>query len=190
VGLLITVLVVAVAGAILDIRLARTRSERAALSALADPATPGLQLGQPIRSSFGALTVDAATVDNGLTSEDLGGMNHGVSGLVAQGYAEITVQVTLNNTTHHPVIVQASQFRMLRQRNAKSRQTSVTASATTLQAGPLPGRSSVDVRVTFVTATDGSRLWLQYADPGRATPALVELGSTAKIAAPVGGHQH
>jgi hypothetical protein len=187
--LLTALLVAGVVGAVLDLRLAHTRSERAALSTLVDPATPGLRPGQPIRTSFGALTVDAATLDNGLSSEDLGGMNHGVSGLVSQGYAEVTVQVTLNNATHHQIIAQASQFRMLRQAGAKPR-VSVAASATTLQAGPLPARSSINMRLTFVTPTDGSRLWLQYADPGRRASVLVDLGSTAKITAPVENHQH
>jgi hypothetical protein len=188
-ALVSTLVVAGVVGAVLDLRLAHTRSERAALGALAEPATPGLRPGQPIRTSFGAMTVDAATLDNGLSSEDLGGMTHGVSGLVSEGYAEVTVQVTVNNTTHHAVIVQANQFRMLRQPGA-SKRVSVAASATTLQAGPLPGRSSVDLRLTFVTPTDGSRLWLQYADPGHPTLALVDLGSTAKITAPVENHQH
>jgi hypothetical protein len=188
-ALVTTLIVAGVVGAVLDLRLAHTRSERAALGALADPATPGLRPGQPIRTSFGAMTVDAATLDNGLSSEDLGGMTHGVSGLVSQGYAEVTVQVTVNNTAHHPVIVQATQFRMLRQPGA-SKRVSVAASATTLQAGPLPGRSSIDLRLTFVTPTDGSRLWLQYADPGHPTLVLVDLGSTAKITAPVENHQH
>ena len=189
VGLVIALLVAGVVGAVLDLRLARTRSERVTIAALADPSTPGLRPGQPIRISFGALTVDAATLDNGLTSEDLGGMNHGVSGLVSQGYAEVTVQLTVNNATHRRVILQANQFRMLRQLGGRPR-VSAAASATTLQAGPLPSRASVSTRLTFVTPTDGSRLWLQYTDPADATQVLVDLGSTKKIAVPVEPHQH
>lgn len=188
-ALVAALLVVGVVGAVLDLRLAGTRKDRAAIATLADPSTPGLRPGQPIRISYGALTVDAASLDNGLTSEDLGGMNHGVSGLVSQGYAEVTVQVTVNNATHHPVILQANQFHMLRQAGTKHR-VSIAAAATTLQAGPLPGRASVDTRLTFVTPTDGSRLWLQYTDPGHAQQVLVDLGSTAKITAPVDPHQH
>ena len=137
VGLVLGLLVAGVAGAVLDLRLARTRSERnhhRRPCRSVDPRAraPDSRSG----SALGALTVDAATLDNGLTSEDLGGMNHGVSGLVSQGYAEVTVQLTVNNATHRPVILQANQFRMLRQLGACPRVSPAAASATTPQAGP------------------------------------------------------
>ena len=115
-------------------------------------------------------------------------MNHGVSGLVSQGYAEVTVQVTVNNATHHPVILQANQFRMLRQ--AGTAPGLDAAAGDDAAGGPASWRASVSTRLTFVTPTDGSRLWLQYTDPGMRPQVLVDLGSTEKIAAPVEPHQH
>jgi hypothetical protein len=187
---LLAVVVAAVAGAVLATNLVQTRSERAAVASLADPTTTGLGLGQSVRTSFGAMTVAEATVDNGLSSEDLGGMNHGVSSLVSSGFAEINVVVTLNNTSHHPVVVQAPQFRLLTGRGDRVTGKPIPASVTTLAAGLLPGRSVIDARVTFVTATNGSQMWLQYTDPGLKTPVRVALGTTAKIAQVADAHKH
>ena len=191
--LLLTVLLVVVAaatvGVVRAVDLVRTRDERSALAGLADPATPGLKIGEPVRTSFGAMTVREATVDNGLSAEELGGMSHGVSSLVAQGHAEVNVLVTLNNTSSRPVLVQASQFRLLTGRGGRTTG-SAAASGTTLQAGLLPGRSVVDARVTVVTATDGSQLWLEYADPGRPAPMRISLGTTDNISKSSDGHEH
>jgi hypothetical protein len=187
---LLSVMVAAVAGAALAANLIQTRNERAAVAALADPTTTGLGIGQSVRTSFGAMTVAEATVDNGLSSEDLGGMNHGVQNLVSSGYAEINVVVTLNNTSHHPVVVQAPQFRLLTGRGDHPTGKPIPASVTTLAAGLLPERSVVDARVTFVTATNGSQLWLEYTAPGMRTPVRVALGTTAKIAKIDDGHKH
>jgi hypothetical protein len=187
---LLGVSVVAIIGTMLATNLISTRNERAAVASLADPATPGLGISQPIRTSFGAMTVAEVTVDNGLTSEDLGGMNHGVSSLVSEGFAEINVVVTVNNTSHRSVVVQAPQFRLLTGADGKPAGDPIAASVTTLTAGPLPARSTVDARVTFVVPTDGSQMWLEYTDPGMASPVRVLLGTTSKIATVDDGHQH
>lgn len=188
--ILLGVGVAAVIGAVVATNLIQTRSERGAIASLADPSTTGLGIAQPIRTSFGAMTVAEATVDNGLSSEDLGGMNHGVSNLVAQGNAEINVVVTMNNTSRRPVVVQAPQFRLLTGSGDEPTGKPIAASVTTLAAGPLPARSVVDARVTFVTPTNGAQMWLEYTDPGTSTPVRVSLGTTSKIATANDGHQH
>jgi hypothetical protein len=187
---LLAVSVAAILGTMLAANLISTRSERAALASLADPSTPGLGISQPIRTSFGAVTVAEATVDNGLSSEDLGGMSHGVSSLVSQGFAEINVVVTVNNTSYRPVVVQAPQFRLLTGRGGQPTGKPIAASVTTLTAGQLPARSAVDARVTFVAPTNGAHMWLEYTDPGAANPVRVSLGTTSTIATVNDGHKH
>ena len=74
------------------------RSEHAAELALAAPTRTDLGLGQPVRTSFGAVTAVGAEINNGLSNADLGGMTHGVSGVVSAGRAQVEVIVTLANT--------------------------------------------------------------------------------------------
>jgi hypothetical protein len=179
-----SVLALGITGAVLVNDLIQSQDERAAEARLADPGTPGLPIGSPVRASFGAITLAEAFIDNGLSSEDLGGMNHGVSGLVSQGNAAVTVVVTVQNTTQQPVLVQASQFHLLTSKPGRKQGKPLVATTTSREAGLLPGRSAVDVRVTFVTATDGSTLRLTYSDPGRPAPMRFALGTTAQIAAP------
>lgn len=193
-AVLLTVGVLAVAGAstagavrIAD--LVRTRGEHAAVGALADPLTHGLAVGDPVRTSFGALTVRQVTLDNGLSAEDLGGMSHGVSDLVSQGSAQVNVLVTLNNTGRLPVVVQAGQFQLATEHAGRAAAV-VPVTGTTLQAGPLPARSTVDARLTMITPTDGSQLWLEYTDPGSAAHLRVALGTTDLVATAPDGHAH
>jgi hypothetical protein len=173
----------AAVGITLAVSILRPTARGAAGRALADPAAGDLALGQPARTSFGSLLVSAADLNNGLSSEDLGGMSHGVSSLVSTGSAQVNVVVTLTNTSHRPVPVAAGQFRLLTARPGVPPGGPVAAQATTIQAGSLPPGASVDARVTFVTATDGSRLWLQYTDPS-GIPIRAALGRTAEATAP------
>ena len=164
------------------------RSQRAAQVALAPPGRTDLALGEPVRTTFGALTATDATINNGLSPEELGGMAHGVSALVAQGRAQVEVTVTLANTGSRSFVVGAGQFALLT-RKGLARPTTLRPSGTTLLAGPLPGRSSVDTRVSFVVPTDGSSMWLLYTDPGLRTPIKIALGRTNRIS-PATGHVH
>lgn len=165
------------------------RSERAAEVALAAPSRPDLAIGQAVRTSFGALTVDGAEVNNGLSGADLGGMSHGVSALVSQGRAQVEATVTLANTGRRPVLVAASQFRLVTAKGSAAPSASLRPSGTTLPAGPLPAGASVDTRVSFVVPTDGASMQLQYVDPGLPAPIRIALGRTDRISA-AKGHVH
>ena len=157
--------------------------------AMADPASPGLSVGQAVRTSSGSLTVTAAALNNGLTSEELGGMSHGVSSLVGSGKAEVAVTLTVVNDGDAPLPLSPSQFTMVTGRGSTPTSTPQSVAGGTVQVdGSVPAHASVDARLAFVTTTDGSRLWLRYTDPGTAHVVQVDLGRAATIAPAPGGH--
>jgi Domain of unknown function (DUF4352) len=186
------VVLVALAGASMAAGILRHR-DTAGTAPLADPATPDLSLGQAVRTSFGSVTATEALINNGLSSEDLGGMSHGVSNLVSTGNSEVNVVVRLQNTGKRPVGIDATQFRLLVGAKGSPAGKPLKATVTTLQAGGLAPGATLDARVTFVSPSDGSQLWLQFTDPhGTAAPIRIELGRTSDVkAAPAAsGHQH
>lgn len=185
---LVAVVGAGVGGARLALPLLEHPGEQATLAALVDPATPGLATGQHIRTSFGSLTVDEAQIFNGLSSEDLGGMSHGVSSLVSSGKAQVTVVVTLT-AEKAAVAVGGGQFALLTGRGDTPTSAPTRVVGTTFPAGQLGRRASVDGRISFVTTTDGSRLWLQYTDPGDHRVTRVALGQAATIGADKHAHR-
>lgn len=163
------------------------RPARSSTSAGADPVT---------QVSWGTVQVHQSEVVNGLSSAALGGMAHGVQNLVSEGKAQVAVTVTLHNTSGHVVPYDAAAFRLRRGRTAPSEDATAPI-GTSLSAGRLADGGTVEGTVSFVTAADGSRLWLEMADTSG--PVLVPLGTaTASNGSPdVGGpaapgddHQH
>lgn len=186
---LIILVAAAVAGLRLGLQLVAHRAERAAEVGLAAPTRSDLGPGQPVRTSFGALTVNGTEVNNGLTTADLGGMSHGVSSLVKAGRAQIEVTLTFANSRNHPVLISADQFRLVTRRAGQAASAPLKPTGTTLLPGPLPAGAGLDTRVAFVVPTDGALLELQYTDPAWKTPIRVALGRTDKLTAPA-EHQH
>lgn len=181
--LLLATLAVGGVGLAKGLQLLAHRSEHAAELALAAPSRGDLRLGEQVRTSFGALVASAAEVNNGLSSQELGGMSHGVSALVSTGRAQIEVAVTLSNTGHGPVLVGADQFRLVTHKGPGPWGPLLKPSGTTLMAGPLPAGASVDTRISFVVPTDGAAMSLVYRDPGRPEPVRIALGRTDRILA-------
>jgi hypothetical protein len=186
----LAVVLVALTGASMAVGVLRHPGAAAALP-LADPTSPDLGLGQTVRTSFGSLTATEALVNNGLSSEDLGGMSHGVSNLVSTGSSEVNIVVALHNTGNRAIGVDATQFRLLVGSTGTPAAKSIKATGTTLQAGRLPAGSTVEARVTFVTPSDGSKFWLQFSDPHGGAPIRIGLGRTNAVKAPATtGHNH
>jgi hypothetical protein len=183
-------LLVALVGVGLAVSILRSPRAAVAEPSLADPAANNLALGQPVRTSFGSIVASEAEVNNGLSDEDVGGMSHGVSSLVRTGSAQVNVVVTMSNSGRRAVQMAAGQFRLLTGRDGVPAGKPVLPQATSMQAGLLAPGATVDARVTFVTPTDGSQLWLQYADPAGGKPIRIALGSTSEILASPGPHQH
>ena len=155
--------------------------EQAELASLAAPDSAGLGVGTPIRASFGSITVTEAAINNGVSNADLGGMSHGVSGLVGSGKADVTAVISLWNHGSSPVTVSPDQFR-LRTSSAAGRTSTVTMVNGTLPHHAIPAGARMEARLTFVTETNGSRLTLEFTDRGRPSTVSVPLGTTGRIA--------
>ena len=187
-GLAVVVLA-AGAGLTLALPVLMHPGEQAAMDALIDPGSPGVGVGAAVRTSFGSLTVGEVVVNDGLSPADMGGMTHGVSSMVGAGAAQVNVVVALWNHAGTPAALAASQFTLLRGGASGPTGAPLPAVGTTLPVTPVPPGASLDARLTFVTPTDGSRLWLQFVDGGR--PVLqVPLGATDRVAAPANPHAH
>ncbi len=141
--------------------------------------------GASAHTSFGSVAVHQSEVLNGLTSSSLGGMSHGISGLVKAGQAEIAVTVTLTNTDKRSVRYAADQFR-LRAGAAAPTGTAIAPGGTSLSSGELSRGGTVEGTLSFVTPVNGSHLWLQFADGGHLI--TLPLSATAKDGSSVDGN--
>lgn len=146
---------------------------------LASTSTASLSAaGTTVRTSWGAIEVHESEVVGGLSGRALGGMSHGVQNLVSAGQARIAVTVTLRNTSSKAVKYDANQFR-LRSGHGSPSSAAIPPLSTSLSAGDLREGGTVEGTISFVTAADGSRLWLQLADRGKSV--LVPIGTATPL---------
>lgn len=127
---------------------------------------------QTITTSFGWLTVGQVDKLDGLTSQDLAGVTHGIQNLVLSDKVQIQVTVQLVNRTDRPMSYTPEQFGL----------TSVEADngsgpvSGTLQTGSLPAHATLDAVLDFVTPRTNQPLWLEYHDPVSAQRTLIAIG--------------
>ncbi|MBI3977738.1 MAG: hypothetical protein HY331_06090 [Chloroflexi bacterium] len=134
-------------------------------------------VGQMAPTSFGAVVVDHVEKIGGLTARDLGGVTHGIPNLVAPDEAQVQVSVRLTNRRDRPVDYSPAVFRL----GAGTSGQAIAAAGSSSRGGRLPPQASVEMTLTFVAPADDSRLWLEYRDPARAEPVLIDLGRNAPI---------
>lgn len=170
---LLATLVLAVAGAVIASNIISTGVPAAPAPKL--PAGP-FGTGQDIPTSFGVVAVEHAEKINGTTSKQLGGNAHGISGLVAPNKVQVQASVTLTNLLDKPVAYDPRQFRLLVGADRKP----VSSVKSNLLPGTLQPDASIDGRLIFVAPRSGSKLWVEFTDPGRAKPLLIDLGRTGK----------
>jgi len=129
---------------------------------------------QDIPASFGVVAVEHVDKLNGLGAKDLAGMTHGISGFVAPNKVQIQASVTLTNLLDHPINYDPRQFRLLVGKNKKP----LDEVQSNLRPGILQPDASIDSQLRFVAPRNGSKLWIEFSDPGRAKPILIDLGRT------------
>lgn len=132
-------------------------------------------VGSTLSTSYGSYRVASVERSDGLTEDDLGGMTHGINGLVSAGSISVTAEVTVSNDTGHSVKIKRDNFHLLRN-SADAGPLAPTGS--TLAAEAIPPHSSVDAVVSFIVPADGTPLRLSYQDPGSKVPLVVDLGRT------------
>lgn len=134
---------------------------------------------QDIPASFGVVAVEHVEKINGLGAKALSGVTHGISGLVAPNKVQVQASVTLTNLLDHPISYDPRQFRLLVGKDRKPLDTVQS----NLRPGTLQPDASIDAQLKFVVPRNGSKLWIEFRDPGRAKPILVDLGRTGKTPA-------
>jgi hypothetical protein len=134
---------------------------------------------QDIPASFGVVAVEHVEKIDGLGAKALSGVTHGISGFVAPNKVQVQASVTLTNLLDHPVSYDPRQFRLLVGKNKKP----LDEVQSNLRPGTLQPDASIDSQLKFIAPRDGSKLWIEFRDPGRSTPILIDLGRTGKTPA-------
>jgi hypothetical protein len=129
---------------------------------------------QDIPASFGVVAVEHVEKINGLGAKALAGATHGISGYVAPDKVQVQASVTLTNLLDHPVAYDPRQFRLL----VGTKRTPIDEVRSNLRPGTLQPDASIDAQLQFVAPRNGSKLWIQFSDPGRSKPILIDLGRT------------
>jgi hypothetical protein len=134
---------------------------------------------QDIPASFGVVAVEHVEKINGLGAKDLAGVTHGISGFVAPDKVQVQASVTLTNLLDHPIAYDPRQFRLL----VGAKRKPLDEVQSNLRPGTLQPDASIDSQLKFIAPRDGSKLWIEFSDPGRAKPILIDLGRTGKTPA-------
>jgi hypothetical protein len=140
-------------------------------------------IGDPIETGFGTMTVVGVERLGGLTGQDLGGMTHGVEGLVRSGDARVAVSVMLVNRGDRPVRFEPGQFRLL----VEGASDPVVPSASTVRPMALAPGASVEASVSFVVPQTGGAISIRYADPA-GPPVTVPAGRLGDAPPVAPGH--
>jgi hypothetical protein len=134
---------------------------------------------QDIPASFGVVAVEHVEKINGLGAKALAGVTHGISGFVAPNKVQVQASVTLTNLLDHPIKYDPRQFRLL----VGKKQKPLHEVQSNLRPGTLQPDASIDSQLKFIAPRDGSKLSIEFSDPGRAKPILIDLGRTGKTPA-------
>jgi hypothetical protein len=130
---------------------------------------------QDIPTSFGAVAIDNVEKVNGVTAKDLSGVTHGIANYVPPNKVQVQASVTLTNLLNEqPVAYSPTQFRLLVGKNRKP----VKDVRASFRPGTLQPNASIAGQVKFIAPRTGSQLWIEFTDPKRAKPLLIDLGRT------------
>ena len=146
-----------------------------------EPSVPTLKgpfgVSQDIPTSFGAVAIDNVEKVNGLTAKALAGVTHGISNYVPPNKVQVQAAVTLTNLLNEqPVDYSPTQFRLLVGKERKP----VKDVRASFRPGTLQPNASISGQVKFIAPRTGSRLWIEFTDPKRPKPLLIDLGRTGK----------
>jgi hypothetical protein len=151
----------------------------------------GYGITDPVPTSFGTVGVEFVRAVDGVTNRALKGGSHGVSGLVDPEHAQIQTAVSLTNDLDTPFAFKTSQFRLLVTANGKT-------AAQSASSGDLPNsrilpHAGIQGHLSFVVPRTGAQLALEFTDPGRAKPVVIQLGEAEfgpRAAGSHGGAKH
>jgi hypothetical protein len=183
-ALVVSVLALGIAGAVVSAGVI-VRGDAADVPVLKGP----FGTAQDIPTSFGAVAIDTVEKVNGLTAKSLAGVTHGISNYVPPNKTQVQATVTLTNLLNEQTVAYSpTQFRLL-VGDAKKPVNDVRAS---FRPGTLQPNASISGQVKFIAPRTGSRLWIEFTDPKRPEPILIDLGRTGRTPANAfdGFHKH
>jgi hypothetical protein len=146
-----------------------------------EPTVPTLKgpfgTSQDIPTSFGAVAIDNVEKVNGLTAKSLAGVTHGIANYVPPNKVQVQASVTLTNLLNQQTVdYSPTQFRLLVGKQRKP----VKDVRASFRPGTLQPNASISGQVKFIAPRTGSQLWIEFTDPKRAEPMLIDLGRTGK----------
>src|SRR4051794_15659011 len=119
-----------------------------------------------IRVGGAVYTVTNVERVNGLTDADVGGMTHGIQGLVTKKQMMIRVSLTVSadakTATYDPSVLQVF----------SADDIGISPLGGSLEAGRLRAHGRIDGSLSFVVARDGARILLRAGNGGATVPPL------------------
>jgi hypothetical protein len=138
-------------------------------------------VAQDIPTSFGFVAVEHAETVKGLTAKQLAGAVHGVGGFVGAERALVQASITLRNGPERVLPYSLRQFTLVATAKNGTVRRYPVANAT-VRDGTLQPDAAVDAGLGFVIPRNGARLSLEFADPGRTTPIVIDLKARTRPA--------
>jgi hypothetical protein len=173
VALVLSVVALCVGGIVISVGLIEKGTPQPTVPTLKGP----FGTSQDIPTSFGAVAIDNVEKVNGLTAKSLAGVTHGIANYVPPNKVQVQASVTLTNLLNEqPVAYSPTQFRLLIGKNRKP----VKDVRASFRPGTLQPNASISGQVKFIAPRTGSQLWIEFTDPKRAKPLLIDLGRTGK----------
>jgi hypothetical protein len=166
------------AAAVVGIVLATSLITGPAAGHAADQESGRFTVAQDIATSFGWIAVEHAETVKGLTSKDLAGAVHGIGSFVGAERALVKAAVTLRNGPGRPLPYSLTQFTLVATGKDGERRRYPVANAS-VRDGVLQPDAAVDASLGFVVPRDGATLALEFADPGRERPFVIDLKAGA-----------
>lgn len=117
-------------------------------------------IGDRAPVSFGALSVLGARVAPGLTNQQLGGVTHGISGLIDARSSQLQVSISLTNAKYAAANWTAADFRLEAARSGRE----FAPVGGTDESGKLPPGSSLDLVLNYVVPRNGDHFTLRVRD--------------------------
>jgi hypothetical protein len=170
-GFVAAVAAAAIVGVVLAVSLI---TGPAAGHATTAPADGRFAVAEDIPTSFGFVAVEHAETVKGLTSKDLAGAVHGIGDFVGAERAMVKASVTLRNGPVRPLEYSPRQFTLVATgKDGKARRYPVANAS--VRDGILQPDAAVDASLGFVIPRTGARLTLEFADPAREQPIVIDL---------------
>jgi hypothetical protein len=173
VALVLSVVALAVGGGVIAAGLLERGAPQPAVPELKGP----FGVSQDIPTSFGAVAIDNVEKVNGLTAKALAGVTHGISNYVPPNKVQVQASVTLTNLlADRSQAYSPTQFRLLVGRD----RTPVKDVRASFRPGRLQPGASISGQLKYIAPRTGSKLWIEFTDPKRPTPVLIDLGRTGR----------